>query len=225
MRQVYLFIFLLVVNINSVLAEEIKNPSDKVPPLTLNTHKSSMSFESEGQKHIFTFVLPQNWQQGAHAEDERSFVTEFHPQGQSYEEWQELITFRIDKIIPPSKDINFFKEIIPQRNAMIASHCNGFTESPIEQYTQNGRPSLEYYIECLKKDKSVDDRGEAMLYKVIPVVDELGIITVWKSWKLSNETDLNKARLEKAEFNNLFRQMDLESSSMIKIQESQPAVK
>ena len=92
--------------------------------------------------------------------------------------------------------------------AQKASTCKKFIQSNFQPYEQFGLPTLEFYYEC---HDSLDTPGvgEANLYKVILANQNLGLITLWRTWKIRSNKDLKKIRSESAKYLKLFREARL----------------
>lgn len=200
--KVLLLIFLIVgCSSNSIKS---KNPIEKkVEPQTL--------LIAVGKEIYHLLVnLPSGWNQVFDNKTEKFFIKEYIPIGQNLASWKDMITVRVDGIAVPA-DYALIHSVIEETSVLNNQTCKNFKRSDFVDYEQSGIKTVEYYIEC-PESSFTPGIGEFVVYKYILAGEKIGLITVWRSWKIVDESDLIRARSEKDEFICLARQINLKNA-------------
>ncbi|MDA0772117.1 MAG: hypothetical protein O3C63_04160 [Cyanobacteria bacterium] len=155
----------------------------------------------------FSLNIPKEWQSVYSSPVPNGFIGEFTPNGQSLASWKDMITLRFDGIAVAT-DYQAFHNLMDHKGPLNEKTCKDFRRSDFTNHGQHGLKTVELYMECPSLN-STPGFGEAMLYKYILAGDKIGLITIWRSWKITNEQDLIEARSQYTDYTNLFRQAKL----------------
>lgn len=184
---------------------------------SVNNSSSFKSNEVEPQNLVLSsaelgsynllFNVPKGWKKAFHNNLPGGFITEFIPEKEDLASWEDMISLTLKGVIftPDYKEAH---EIILASSPLNETTCKNFKRSELKDYEQNGLKTIEHYIEC-PSTSFRPGAGEAMLYKNILAGDKVGLITIWKSWKIKDQNDLQRARKEYAKYTELFRTIDL----------------
>lgn len=155
----------------------------------------------------FSLNIPKEWQSVYSSPVPNGFLGEFTPNGQSLASWKDMITLRFDGIAV-APDYQAFHNLMDHEGPLNEKTCKDFLRSGFTDHEQHGLKTAELVLECPSLN-STPEKGEAMLYKYILAGDKVGLITIWRSWKITNKQDLIEARSQYTDYTNLFRQAKL----------------
>lgn len=121
------------------------------------------------------FIMPDGWQEYASDRLDNISTTEYVPEGQDSEEWDEMLTIQI---------MIALTELTPEQVLVAIAHraknfCESFDVQPIQLGGVGDYPTVAMMMLC-GKNKQVD-RGEFMLLRGIAGKDNFYILQ--KSWR------------------------------------------
>ncbi|MBT6843931.1 MAG: hypothetical protein HOA17_09105 [Candidatus Melainabacteria bacterium] len=163
--------------------------------------------KSPSGNYRFILNIPKEWQSVYSITLANGFLGEFTPKDQSLASWKDMITLRLDGIaVPP--DYQAFPLAMQREGPLNEKTCKDFLRSAFTDHEQHGLKTAELVLECPSLN-STPGIGEAMLYKYVLAGDKVGLITIWRSWEITNKQDLKEARSQYADYTKLFRQAKL----------------
>jgi hypothetical protein len=152
--------------------------------------------------------LPKSWKLAYDNKAGNMLINEFLPKGQELASWSDMISFTVTGIEFDNNAAEIQKSF-DQSLASKSGACKNFKKSDYVIHEQFGQTTLEFSYEC-PSSTDTPGSGEVNLFKVILAGDKIGLVQFWRSWKIRNNADLERARLELLTYRDLFRQINLQ---------------
>ncbi len=133
---------------------------------------SPVSAQQPGEKILMS--LPEGYERGYADGNEQRYIAEFVPEGQTVEDWQELLSVQVFYGKTDSTARNFADALI----TAAAEHCEGSSGTIVLNDTENGYDSVVFLVSCPQSETT--NHPEWTLFKGIQGKDSFYL--VHKAW-------------------------------------------